>query len=155
MKKKGAALLTVVIVTSVIFVLAVTVLDRSIRVYRDTMDLVDEGEVYYTAESLAYDMLGYLDTIKISAKKDCTFDENSGGFKHLESDYTGNFTVSLISWAQLGSGSPVDGYVYNIESKVTYKEADYIVRMQVEAAYSGNKFIGHRLLERKTFKYTP
>lgn len=156
MKKKGAALLTVVIIVSVIFIVAVAVLDRSIKTYRDSVELLDSDKSYYAAESLVYDMVGYIDSNNNSVPKGTEFTQADGQdeFKRIELSDISTFDVKLTTdVVNTYNDSSKKIYTYNIESKVKYKEISYVVKMQVEAAYdTASKLMEHRIIERKAYK---
>lgn len=158
MKRKGAALLTVVIITSVLFVAAVTLLDRSIRTYRDTMDIIYGKKAYYSAESLAYDAIGYANTVNLTLDQAGSTPVNLlavGGFKKIIIDSDIIMNKVLISKVQESTTSTIDRKVYNVHSEVSYKDMAYVVKMQVETIFLNDKYTTYTILDKKTYKYKP
>jgi hypothetical protein len=168
MRKKGAALLSVVIITSVIFVVAVTILDRSIRTYRDILDIIKDKEGYYLAESLVYDALGY------SIERDSTATTSDD----IPSDPTGEsprdlkrenrilnsysldpsqFQINKLLIAKVAEESKdsIRRNKYNINCQVQLEATVYVTNMQVETVFVGGRYSLHIVLDRKSYKYKP
>jgi hypothetical protein len=157
MKKKGAALLTVVIITSVLFVVAVTLLDRSIRTYRDTMDMITAKEAYYAAESLIFDGIGYANKNNIALNTTKEFNQASGllSIKAAEYQFKNDYKLTITKLIEPTGNSTIKRYIYNLDSEVRHGGMAYVVKMQIETIFLNNNYIGNSILDRKTYKYKP
>lgn len=158
MKKKGAALLTVVIITSVLFVVAVTLMDRSVRTYRDTGDIINGKKAYYAAESLIYDGIGYVNTVDIALDAAGNSPVNlltASNFKRLAADSDITVRSLLVSKVQQTSTGPITRKTYNVSSEVSCSGMAYVVRMQVETVFLRGSYSTYSILDRKTYKYRP
>jgi hypothetical protein len=158
MKKKGAALLTVVIITSVLFVVTVTLLDRSIRTYRDTMDIINGKKAYYTAESLVYDAVGYANTVDLDLDADGSSPRSLlsvSNFKSIIPDSDITIRTLDISKVQQSTTNPIMRKIYNINSEVSYNGMAYVVKMQVETILLNGNYTTYSILNKKTYKYKP
>lgn len=158
MKKKGAALLVVVIITSVLFVVAVTLMDRSVRTYRDTVDMINGKKAYYAAESLIYDSIGYVNTVDVPLDAAGSSPVNllaAPNFKRLAVDSDINVRSLLISKVQQTSTGQITRKTYNVSSEVRYGDMAFVVRMQVETVFLSGSYSTYSILDRKTYKYRP
>lgn len=158
MKKKGAALLSVVVVMSVAFLLSAIILDRSLKSGRRINETLTDRRAYYYTESLIYDMAAYINGAnnKVAKGTFASSESNTNNIRLLIDPNVATYKVTLTSDVvkNYESSEEVE-YTYNIEASANYSGRNYVVKMQLSSRYlkgTALVFTSHKINSRRAYK---
>jgi len=166
MKKKGSALINVTIVMTLAFLLVAISVDRSLKNFRRTQENLNDIKAYYLAESLVYDLAGYInENVDWSGFSDSGVLKTDAGassksnpdnipvFQDLQAE---SYSVKLISdIVKTHEDNKTLELTYNIEANIVYAGRNYTVLMQLGTVYekgTPNIYQSHYIRQRKAYR---
>ena len=167
MKKKGSALINVTIIMTLAFLLVAISVDRSLKSYRRIQENLDDIRAYYLAESLVYDLAGYVNesidwpvlgdsgVLKMDAGASST--SNPDDIPVITDSRVESYKVRLVSdIVKTYEDNSTIELAYNMEANVVYAGRNYTVIMQLGTRYEKGPpiiYSSHYIRQRKAFRW--
>lgn len=136
MKKKGVALLTVIIVMMVIFMMAAFMIDVSVKSSRINKDTLNKTKAYYSAEAGIYDFINYANDNNLNIASGTVIADLYNTSNGLFGDYMASYNARLtdaITSQQVGNSKI---YTFNIYSTGKYSSESCIIVANVSVVYT-------------------
>ncbi|AZV55569.1 PilX N-terminal domain-containing pilus assembly protein [Clostridium sp. AWRP] len=157
MKKRGSALIVVIIIMTVTFLLAAFMVDTSIKSNRAASDTSDKTRAYYSAETGIYDFINYVnDDIKnniknnkldISSGNTITNNYNKAG---LYNDNMEAYKAGLMHDISMPQDSDyIKTYTFDVYSKGNYGAETCTIIVNVSIVYTDNKYTSYTINSRR------
>lgn len=138
MKKKGYALLTVIVVMMVIFMVAAFMIDVSIKSSRINIDTQNKTRAYYCAEAGVYDFINYVNDNDLNIASGTAianlYNTKGGLFGDYLASYKAKLTDTIAS-QQVGNSRI---YTFTVYSTGTYSSRSCIIAANVSVVYTDN-----------------
>jgi len=151
MKKKGAALLVVIIVMMLTFMLAAIMFATSMKHLKVSNNALESTKAYYCAETGIYDAINYVELMaEAGAFNDSyvnnnipiynlySLGENNGANNaYLFGNPSAIYTASMKLNSMVNSSDKYKRiYIFDIKSKGTYNNQNYLINDTVKISYS-------------------
>ncbi|AGY76860.1 pilus assembly PilX N-terminal domain-containing protein [Clostridium autoethanogenum] len=157
MKKRGSALIVVIIIMTVTFLLAAFMVDTSIKSNRVASDTSDKTRAYYSAETGIYDFINYVNDdienniknnkLDISLGNSITNNYNKAG---LYNDNMEAYKAGLMHDISMPQDSDyIKTYTFDVYSKGNFGSETCTIIVNVSILYTDNKYTSYTINSRK------
>ncbi|KZL93391.1 pilus assembly PilX N-terminal domain-containing protein [Clostridium magnum] len=138
MKKKGSALLSVVIIMMITFIMASFMVEVSIKNNRIAMDRLNKTKAYYSAETGIYDFIDYINknNCNVASGTIITNLYSNGG---LYGDNLAVYKANLMSSITRNDVGNSKIYNFSIYSNGSCSSQGYVIVASVSIVYTDNE----------------
>lgn len=136
--KKGSALLIVIIVMMITFMLAMFLLEASVKNNRQSEDIINSTRAYYVAETGVYDFIYYINNNEVSIGTKITNLYNTGG---IYDDSMAAYNVEVKKFNNTSK-------TYTIYVHGTYGSQEYIIVAEI----SNNNGTAYSITKKNVYK---